>query len=93
LTEPDQPTQRHWTAGSIALIVIGLLILVPSGLCTTVVGIGYVIDMFAYQRENLVTLLTGGLPGALMMPLLFGGPFIALGAYLIHLGWRRRKSR
>jgi hypothetical protein len=40
MSQPDdkQP-QAHWTAGSVALIVIGLVILIPSGLCTTVIGI------------------------------------------------------
>ena len=94
MSQPDdmQP-QTHWTAGSVALILIGLVILIPSGLCTTAIGIGYVIAMFTYQRESLVTILTGSLPTALLMPALIGGPFIALGAYLIHLGWRRRKPR
>jgi hypothetical protein len=92
MTEPGQTERPHWTAGSVALIVIGLLILIPSGLCTTIIGIGSVIGMLAYQRENLVMLLVG-LPGTLIMPLLIGGPFMALGAFLIHLGWRRRKSR
>jgi hypothetical protein len=91
VTQPDQTP--HWTAGSVALVVIGLLILIPSGLCTTAIGIGYVVNMLAYQRESLLTILAGGLPSALLMPALIGGPFVALGAFLVHLGWRRRKPR
>ena len=33
--EPDKP---RWTGASIALLVIGLLILVPAGLCTVLVA-------------------------------------------------------
>jgi hypothetical protein len=91
MTGPDPSPKSRWTAGAVALIVIGLVILIPSGLCTTAIGIGYVIEMFTYQRQNLVTILTGALPTALLLPALIGGPFIALGAYLVHLGWRRRK--
>lgn len=93
MTKSDQTPRPHWTAGSVALIVIGLMILIPSGLCTTMMGIGYIVDMFAYQRGSLVTILAGGLPSALILPAVIGGPFIALGAFLIHLGWRRRKTR
>ena len=37
MTPPDPAPRPRITAGSIALICIGLLIFVPSGLCTAVV--------------------------------------------------------
>lgn len=36
----DKP-RTHWTALSLVIFVVGLLILIPSGLCTGLFGIGY----------------------------------------------------
>jgi hypothetical protein len=68
-------------AGGMALIVIGLLILVPSGLCTAVVGAMSIFEMFSSSTGLDV------LPEALM----FGGPFIAIGALLFYAGRRMRR--
>lgn len=68
--EPKPATTPRWTAGAVALIVIGLLIVIPSGLCTAV--------------------FAGG--AGLLIPLLIGGPFIAVGISLIIAGWRSYKQ-
>jgi hypothetical protein len=69
------------SAAGIALIVIGLLILVPSGLCTAVLG---------------VTFITYDSVSSLPEVLAWGGPGIAIGVALTVLGvmlWRRGKER
>ena len=40
MSQPEQPGQkRRWTLISVALFVMGLLILVPTGLCVALAGI------------------------------------------------------
>ena len=80
MTQPEQtPRRPHWTAAAVALLVFGLLILVPSGLCTAYLGI--------------MGLLYGGkdAPDVLTMALFYGGPFVILGGVLVWLGFRVRK--
>lgn len=76
----DPKPPARWTGAAIALVVIGLLILIPSGLCTSLFGIG--------------ALLGGGSSGLdmsfLAMALIVGGPFILLGALLVRTGLRER---
>lgn len=76
------PSDSRWTGSAIALVVIGLLILVPSGLCTGVFGIGALLDFGAGQGYEVVMLV-----GALLI----GGPFIVLGTLLIRTGLRERR--
>jgi uncharacterized membrane protein HdeD (DUF308 family) len=56
------------------------LILIPSGLCTATVG---VIPFLSSATSDTV--------GPLLLALLFGGPFIALGIGIIVTGFRSRK--
>ena len=67
----------RWTLTSIALFVIGLLILVPAGLCTLFLG-----TLFLMDPSD-----ASGFVGAILV---FGGVPIALGAMLI---WAGLKSR
>ena len=60
MSQPDPDTTKnrpHWTAGSIALLVIGVLIMVASGLCTASVGFQALFSPYA----GLV-LIFGGVP-------------------------------
>lgn len=75
--DPNPP--RRWTGSAIVLVVIGLLILVPSGLCTSVFGLGALFDGGSGY---------GGF--VLGMALVVGGPFIVLGALLVRTGLRER---
>jgi hypothetical protein len=76
MSQPDQPQAKpRWTAVSIALFVIGLLILVPSGLCTALVGI--------------LTLVEGD-PSGIVLALMFGGVPMAVGAALVWAGFKAR---
>lgn len=72
------PDGKPSTLVAVALIVIGLLILVPSGLCTTL-GL-------------LLSLPTGG-ADAVGIVLGVGGPFIAVGGLLFWLGRRMKVAR
>jgi hypothetical protein len=85
MSEPEQnlPTPGRM-AGGMALIVIGLLILIPSGLCTALFGAGSLMDMFSGHDTGLDIL-----PEVLMV----GGPFILIGYGLFHLGRRLRRPK
>ena len=75
--DPQLPAVRyHWTFISIALFVLGLLILIPSGLCTAVMGA----FMFAESPDA----------SGVMILLMFGGIPMAAGAVLIWAGLKAR---
>jgi hypothetical protein len=73
---PPQPARPHWTFISVALFVIGLLILIPSGLCTAVLG---------------VMSLGGGDPSFLGIVLLVGVLPMAIGLGLVYAGLNTRR--
>jgi hypothetical protein len=85
MVDPLPPPRPRRTWFSVALICVGLLILIPSGLCTALFGGGMVIDMAgtgdaaAYAR------------GLIWLVLLIGGPPIALGAALLVWGLKRAR--
>ena len=61
---PDQP-RTHWTALSLVIFVVGLLILIPSGLCTGLFGLGYLFS--GGNLDETLSMLTtvamvGGIP-------------------------------
>ena len=78
----DQPPARQgpprWTLISIALFIIGLLILVPASLCTLFVGSLFVTDPSGADASSF---------GAVLV---FGGIPIALGALLVWAGLKAR---
>ncbi len=67
----------RWTGVSIAFLVVGLLILVPSGLCTALIG-GAVLIEDADGAGVIAVLLYGALP-------------IAMGAALVYAGFNMRR--
>jgi len=82
---PPPPGRTHWGAGAIALLVIGLLILIPSGLCTGILGIGAIVTSFINPNA------AGGALASLPMILFVGGIPAAIGGFLVFAGFRMRK--
>lgn len=82
-TTPSAPRGAlHWTALAITVFVIGLLILVPSGLCTGIFGIGMAVDAFNGDGFD---------SGILVEILLIGGIPMAIGYGLVRAGLSLRK--
>jgi hypothetical protein len=82
LDNPPRPPRRSRT--SIALITVGLLILIPSGLCTGTVGV-----IFLWNEILQVGFL--GFLDMLELVLTVGGVPIAIGAGLLFWGLRRSR--
>ena len=77
---PSAPPKKRWTFISIALFVIGLLILVPAGLCTAVFGFFTIVESFGQDVDLSIVL----------MILLFGGVPILVGWVLVWAGLKAR---
>jgi len=77
---------RYSPGGIVALIVVGLLLLVPSGLCSAAIGIGAIWGMIV-QPQN-----AGDALSVIPMILIVGGPFIVGGAALLITGIRRSRA-
>jgi hypothetical protein len=84
MAQPDPQTRTsrpRWTFISVALFILGLLILVPSGLCTAVFG-------------GMILVEPGGSAGELLsivlMVLMFGVVPMAVGALLVWAGLKAR---
>jgi|KBSMisStaDraftv2_1062788.scaffolds.fasta_scaffold62390_2 hypothetical protein len=81
---PPKPSARRWTAGAIAVLAIGLLIFIPSGLCTGIFGMGAIYGMITGSgREGFSILLEA---------LLFGAIPLAIGGGLVFLAFKMRKK-
>jgi hypothetical protein len=76
---PQPPKGRlRWTFISVALFVLGLLIIIPSGLCTAVMG-----SFMVAENPNPD-------PSGILLLLLFGGIPMAAGAVLMWAGLKAR---
>jgi hypothetical protein len=86
MPEPD-PTPKPKGAGCIAgaLLALGLLILVPSGLCTGAMTI-YPILMFIFDPKH-PSISNDMIP----MVLTVGGPFVLIGGVLTWIGYTMRR--
>lgn len=78
--------QKPSLAGAIALIVIGLVVLVPSGLCTGAVGLLPLIQAIQNPRYGAAAF------GSLPIALIFGGPFILGGGAMVWRGIARLRA-
>lgn len=84
---PDPvPERHHSTAGIVALVVIGLLLLIPSGLCTAVLGGGAIWETLS-NPSNASDLLN-----TLPMVAIVAGPFIVGGGAMVITGIRRARA-
>ncbi len=88
MSTPETPPPRKppLTAAGIALVVIGLLILVPSGLCTGLIGIGGVVASLSQGSS-------ADIPQILTEAISFGLIPIAIGGFLLWAGLRLRKKQ
>lgn len=73
----DGEKPPRWTGVSIAFFIVGLLILVPSGLCTALLGVA--------------TLIEDSDPAGVFAVLLYGALPLALGAALVYAGFNMRR--
>ena len=84
---PDWSSDWRYLLGGVATVVVGLVILVPSGLCTgTLLLEG--LRGISWDRIEISTAIGTVIGGGLVL-LIFGGPFIFLGAKLIWIGIQR----
>ena len=74
------------SGGIAALIIVGLLLLVPSGLCTGTLGIMAIWAAVTQPGS------AGDALGFLPMALIVGGPFIIGGAAMLVTGIRRARA-
>jgi len=66
------------------LLVIGLLIVVPSGLCTGIFGVGAIYDMMTSSYTEGVSVL--------MEALMIGGIPLAIGAAMVYAAFKVRTN-
>jgi hypothetical protein len=87
MTQPDpSPKRQYNAAGTAALLVIGLLFLVPSGICTGIFGGGALMDAFTSPHNASDSL------SMIFAAILFGGPFITVGGVMVWLAVRRLRG-
>jgi hypothetical protein len=80
---PQLPPQPRWGVISVALMIIGLLILVPSGLCTGIMGLGALLSVFS---GNL-----GSAMSTLSMVAVVGGIPVVIGGVLVFAALKLRR--
>jgi len=89
---PPQGTRPRWTGASVALIVIGLLILIPSGLCTGLALLSMIGSVAGFTGLGLSPIgAANAFFGSLTIILIFGGVPMALGAMLMYSGLKARR--
>ena len=81
---PAKPGERRWTVGAIAVLAIGLLILIPSGLCTGIFGMGAIYDMITSSSSEGFSIL--------LEALLFGAIPLAIGGGLVFAAFKMRRK-
>ena len=81
---PNPPLPRpHWGVLSLVIFVIGLLIVVPSGLCTALFGVGFIAG-----GGPLDETLEG-----LLMVVMYGGIPTLIGGVLVYVGLAMRREK
>jgi len=81
---PDAPT--YSAGGIVALIVFGLLLLIPSGLCSGAIGVMAIWAAITQPGNGGEALST------LPMVAIVGGPFIVGGGAMLLAGIRRMRA-
>jgi hypothetical protein len=89
---PHERGERRWTFVSVALFVIGLLILIPSGLCTGLALLSMIGSVAGFTGLGLSPIgAANAFFGSLTIILMFGGVPMALGALLMYSGLKARR--
>ncbi len=83
---PPNQGKPRWSDKGLVLFVLGLWILVPSGLCTVYLGGSAVGSL--YSQDSQESRFTWAI---LQAVLLFGGVPMALGAALVYAGLKFRR--
>ena len=82
---PDSPPPSvPRVLAALALIMIGLLIFLPSGLCTGFFLLGALIALVTASHQNF---------GLGQLALVIGGPFVVLGGFILWSGFRLLSPR
>jgi hypothetical protein len=86
MSQPEPEKSLRWTATGVAFFVIGLLILVPSGLCATSALLFFLGSLFSRvsQSEQL---------GITLFVMIVAAPFILLGIGFMRTGLKERRRR
>lgn len=89
MSEPTGPVQappprKRWGGLAITLLVIGLLIVVPSGLCTGIFGVGALYDTMTSSSAEGFSILVEAL--------MIGGIPLAIGAALVYAAFKARTN-
>jgi hypothetical protein len=89
---PSERAERRWTVVSVALFVVGLLILLPSGLCTGLALLSMIGSVAGLTGLGLSPIgAANAFFGSLTIILMFGGVPMALGAMLMYSGLKARR--
>ena len=81
-----QPESRPSLVGALAILVIGLVILVPSGLSTKKNILSALVQIVVNHRFDTTQLM-------ILASLAVGGPFILAGGALVSAGVRKMRAR
>lgn len=81
-----QPEGRPSLFGALAILVVGLVILVPSGLCTGGIILSALLQVVTRYRFDSTQIM-------ILVALAVGGPFVLGGSALILTGVRRLRAR
>jgi hypothetical protein len=85
--KPHYPPPTGGGAGAVALFIIGVLIVLPSGLCTAVFGFGAIYAMFT-DPETFAKDFADMLPLVAVTLV-----FLAIGILAIRASFRTKKNR
>lgn len=86
MSQPESKP-RYSAGGTAALLIIGLLIFVPSGLCTGILGGGALWSAITDPKT------AGDSLSFLIMPLVVGGPFVIGGGAMVWVAIKRMRGR
>jgi hypothetical protein len=84
--------KRRWNFISVSLFVVGLLILLPSGLCTGLALLSMIGSVAGFTGLGISPIgAANAFFGSLTIILMFGGVPMALGAVLMYSGLKSRR--